>query len=71
MKYAILIAVMLSLFGCGKGENHMGDVSWSSIDFEIICLDGVQYYGRLVGDKVYFAPRFDKDTKEVALCFTK
>lgn len=39
-----------------------------SDDFNIVCLDGVEYWHRYAGYKGVMAPRFDADTKQVVTC---
>jgi hypothetical protein len=66
MKKALLVLLLLSIYGCDDLDpKRKIDISVPTdgghMDFEIICIDGVQYYKNIYS--AAFAPAFDRDGK--------
>jgi hypothetical protein len=68
MKIIFVSMIMALVVGC-KYSNKVSVVdNWTTNDFTVICLSGVEYYMRAAGDKGYMAVKIDKDTQLPALC---
>ena len=66
MKKTLLILVAATLLaGCG---NMVDDEDFTEHDFATVCLDGVEYWVRMVPYKAYMAVRIDPETLQPATC---
>jgi hypothetical protein len=59
MKMLLVLCVGVVLSGCND-ENVTPPTTFVQEEFAVACLDGVQYWTRVVQDKAYFAPRFNR-----------
>lgn len=75
MKY-LVIAFVLLLSGCGDSGpvdpkfsyEGLGRDQLSADHLYETCIKGVVYYNRTSVHNTWFAPAFDKNTKQVRLC---
>ena len=66
MKYVLMAAIVLTLAGC-KDERPTS-FSGSGRDFQVECIDGVQYWYRNAGHSGYMAARIDPETLTFVRC---
>ncbi len=81
MKCVGLLVLTVLLTGCseeskswllGKDRGVVGKykpfLERKTENYYITCIDGVEYWTQLSGHNTWFAPRFDKNTKQIVLC---
>lgn len=65
----VVLTVCAMLTGCKLENNLEGHGrDFNSSDFEVLCLNGVEYYARSAGNKGYMSVRIDSETLLPARC---